>query len=92
MNEFAKVLHELTNQSGKSRTKIAQDGNFDIAYGRKLEFGEKRHPSPITVVKIATGLVADPTLFERNPEFLQNAFEKLMAAMIRDGLAGDHLN
>ena len=59
--EFATVLRELRERSGKSIYRLAQYCELTEAYLGRLETGERQNPTRDTVVKIALALVEDST-------------------------------
>lgn len=83
MTEFAKTLRRLAQLAGKSEYQLAAISGLDAAYVRRLMTGEKRNPSPATVLKLAFALVASPELVRRQP-LLLDAPTSLMGAMLQD--------
>lgn len=67
MNELQIVLRQLIADSGKSLSEIAELGQVDVAYLRKLVSGEKCAPSSTTLLKIWVGLIACKELNENQP-------------------------
>ena len=56
--EFSRLLVRLRTKSGKSRYRIAQYSGLNQSYVLRLETGEKRNPSRVTVTKLCFALVS----------------------------------
>jgi transcriptional regulator with XRE-family HTH domain len=56
-NNFAQVFSNLLDRTGISCYQINQYTHLDQSYLSRLRNGQKRNPSPETIVKISLGLV-----------------------------------
>ena len=79
-DDFATTFNRLLTASGKNLTQLAAITGIDRAYLRRLSTGDKRRPSPGTVVRIWIGLVFDPALLRRDPTMVYGLTDLLLAA------------
>jgi transcriptional regulator with XRE-family HTH domain len=56
-NNFAQVFSNLLDRTGISCYQINQYTHLDQSYLSRLRNGQRRNPSPETIVKISLGLV-----------------------------------
>lgn len=83
MNEFARTLRALSAASGKTEGQLANIAGLDRAYVCRLMTGEKRHPSPMVVIRLAIAVVACPELIRRYPS-IGLALDSLVESLLAD--------
>lgn len=54
--DFGKILSDILEKNGISAYQISQFSEVDQAYLSRLKSGEKKNPSPETVVKISLAI------------------------------------